>query len=85
VAILQSGWRLRSNSIAGRVWVSSFRAYAIAAMMLVGGVLRFSFLASKSLWLDEAVTAQRVSLPLRQLITVSARTEMPLYHLVVYG
>jgi mannosyltransferase len=84
VALLRPGWRFKYNSDPGGMRIAK-RTYAIAALTLTSAVLRFSFLASKSLWLDEAITAKRVSLPPVQFFKLCARTEMPLYHLVLYG
>jgi mannosyltransferase len=84
VAILRSGWQ-PGNSVPASLRISRRAIGILAILVLAGGVLRFSFLATKSLWLDEAVTAQRISLPLGQLVRVCARTEMPLYHFILYG
>jgi len=56
-------------------------------LTLAGAILRISFLDSKSFWLDEGTTAQRVTLPLNALLKVIAggRTNMSLYYLVLHG
>jgi 4-amino-4-deoxy-L-arabinose transferase-like glycosyltransferase len=75
-------WWPTSRLTAGRGRLSSDTAYAIAlaAMVVAGAVLRFSFLAAKSIWLDEAMSAHQVS----QLSSVFLRAEMPIYHLILY-
>src|SRR5579871_4095684 len=60
---------------------------AILMLTLAAIILRISFLDSKSFWLDEATTAQRVTLPLNALLNViaSGRTNMSVYYLVLHG
>ena len=60
---------------------------AIFMLTLAATILRVSFLDSKSFWLDEGVTAQRVSLPLSGLlrVIVGGRTNMSLYYLLLHG
>jgi uncharacterized membrane protein len=60
---------------------------AILMLTLAAVILRISFLDSKSFWLDEGTTAQRVTLPLNALLRVIAggRTNMSLYYLLLHG
>ncbi len=75
-------WWPTSRLPAGSGRFSSDRAYvlALAAMVVAGAVLRFSFLAAKSVWLDEAMSAHQVS----QISSVFLRAEMPIYHFILY-
>lgn len=77
--------RARTNRLAclNRYRHTSREAYLVAGVTIVGAALCFAFLASKSLWLDEAVTAQEVS-SLAQLIWSCAHGQEPLYHLIMY-
>src|ERR1039458_2611198 len=75
-------WWPGSSLAAGLGRFSSDTAYAIAlaAMVVAGAALRFSFLTAKSVWLVEAMSAHQVS----QISSVFLRGEMPLYHLILY-
>jgi len=59
----------------------------IVALTLIAALLRISLLDSKSFWRDEALTAQRVTLPLNALLKVigNGQTNMSLYYLVLHG
>jgi mannosyltransferase len=59
----------------------------LVALMLAAIVLRISFIDSKSLWLDEAYTAHRVTMPLGELlkVIVNDRMNMSLYYLMLWG
>lgn len=63
----------------GRLSSDTAYAIALAALVVAGAALRFSFLAAKSVWLDEAMSANQIS----QISSVFLRAEMPLYHFLL--
>ena len=75
-------WLTGSSSAAdlGRGFSDTTYVLALAAIVVAGAVLRFSFLAAKSVWLDEAMSVHQIS----QISSVLLRGEMPLYHLILY-
>jgi mannosyltransferase len=60
---------------------------ALAALIVVGAVLRFSTLGVQHYWLDEAVTAGLMRMDLGDMLTAAATTEStpPLYYLIARG
>jgi len=62
-------------------------AWALAAVTLLGAVLRFATLGHQSLWLDEAWTAYLVRLHPGEMLATIPQTEStpPLYYLLVWG
>lgn len=69
-----------------RLWRHSGTCLLVL-LTVVAAILRISLLGSKSLWLDEGLTAQIVTLPLRQLAqkVVYVQMNMYLYYLVLHG
>ena len=68
-------------------WQGRPFGYRLLLFTLAAAVLRILFIDSKSLWLDEAFTASRVTLPLGELlkVIVNGRMNMSLYYLMVAG
>ncbi len=62
-------------------------AWALAAVTVIGGALRFATLGHQSLWLDEAWTAYLVRLHPGEMLRTIPQTEStpPLYYLLVWG
>jgi len=62
-------------------------AWAVIAVTLLGGVLRFATLGHQSLWLDEAWTAYLVRLHPGEMVAAIPQTEStpPLYYLLVWA
>jgi uncharacterized membrane protein len=60
---------------------------ALAALIAVGALLRFTTLGTQKFWLDEAVTAGLLRLDLGDMLTATATTEStpPVYYLVARG
>jgi len=61
--------------------------YCIAVVTAGAAILRIYDLGSKSIWLDESLTAYRAALPLKSLIMVivHGQMNMSLYYLFMYG
>jgi hypothetical protein len=74
--------RQEVRAVARKDWLSvrwSRTTWFIVLLTLAAGILRVSFLGSKSLWLDEAFTAKWVGLPLGALVKFLAAAEMNMF------
>jgi len=68
-------------------WRLSTSAQWVVLFTIVATILRVSFLDSKSFWLDEGLTATRVTLPINSLLDVLTHGQMNmfLYYLMLHG
>ena len=60
--------------------------WALAAIVAAGAALRFATLSTQSFWLDEAVTHQLVTKPLRSMLSAIPHSEStpPLYYVLAW-
>ncbi len=74
-----------ADDVAARRWTNP--AFLLALLMLAAAILRIAFIDSKSLWLDESLTARRAMLPLSELWKVirHGHMNMSLYYLMLSG
>ncbi len=74
-----------STGVAPSRWTNP--SYLVVLLMVVAAILRISFIDSKSLWLDESLSAHRATLSLSELwkVIFNGHMNMSVYYLMLNG